>query len=89
MEPRRISDTDVRELKSEVEQHIVIESARDIQMAKQMQELREQVNVLTKDVKFLVDMWTQARGIITFVKWIAGIAGGLGATFLFIKDHIK
>jgi len=89
METRRHNDTEILELKSEMEQHIVITSIRDERMAQQINELKEQVNVLTQEVKLLVNMWTQAKGVITFIKWIAGIGGGLVATILFIKDHYK
>jgi len=89
MEDRRHNNTEIIELRSEIEQHITIEAMRDARMAQQLAELKEQVDILTAEVKLLVNMWTQARGVITFIKWVAGIGGGLGATILFIKDHVK
>lgn len=89
MESRRQSDIEFQELKSEIEQHVVLEAMRDEKIAQQMEDLKTQVDALTQEVKLLVNMWTQAKGVITFIKWVAGIGGGLAATLIFIKDHIK
>ena len=89
MGPKYQTESTVEELKAEIDQHIAVGIARDAGMARQMDELEEKVDILTKDVKSLLDMWVQARGIITFIKWMAGISGGVIAIVLFFKEHIK
>lgn len=51
--------------------------------------LEQQLENLTKTMNAFVEAWQQAKGVITFVKWLASIAGGLTAFILFIKDHWK
>ena len=52
-------------------------------------ELKEDMRLLRVDMKAFTDAWQQARGVITFVKWMVSIAGGLTAFLLFLKDHWK
>lgn len=72
-----------------VQNHVEEELVRDAARAAKMQALEDKVDTLSKDVRSLLEMWQQARGIITFVKWMAGISGGILAFIVFIKDHIK
>lgn len=51
--------------------------------------LEAQLSEITKTMNAFVEAWQQAKGVITFVKWLASIAGGLTAFVLFIKDHWK
>jgi len=55
----------------------------------QFQELKDDIREIKSELKLFTDAWQQARGVITFIKWFTGIAGGITAFFLFIKDHIK
>lgn len=55
----------------------------------QLKELREDIKSLQADMTAFTEAWQQAKGVIQFVKWLAGISGGLVAFVLFIKDHIK
>lgn len=74
---------------TELREHIGEEQIRDASMADKIQNLEDKVDKLSEDVKTLLEMWQQAKGIITFVKWMAGISGGIVAFIVFIKDHIK
>lgn len=53
------------------------------------EELRRDIRELKATVESLVNIWNQARGAISVIKWIAGISGSIGAFILFIKDHVK
>jgi hypothetical protein len=65
-----------------LQEHMSKEDAR----AKEMQ---EDIKQLREDMAAFTAAWNQAKGVITFVKWAASIAGGFGAFFLFIKDHLR
>ena len=82
-------DAETSLLKTEIEQHIEVETLRDADMIKQIATLQTQVNSLSADVKTLIDLWTQAKGVVNFVKWAAWIGGILVSAALFIKDHYK
>lgn len=53
------------------------------------EDLKQDIKELKEQVATLVDIWNQAKGVITFIKWVTSIAGGLTAFLLFIKEHIK
>jgi hypothetical protein len=89
MDHTRENDTQVAELKKEIVTHVHEEALRDNNMVKQIELLQEQVDLLSKEVKNLVDLWTQARGVLNFIQWAAGIGGIIAGVVLFIKDHIK
>jgi len=75
--------------KTELEQHIEMETLRDLSMGQQLETLQKQVNDMSADVKVLVDIWRQANGVLNFIKWLAGIGGIVAGVILFIKDHVK
>jgi len=79
----------IDELSKFLEDHVNEERVRDALMTAKMDEMAEQIKTLTTQVEMLVTSWNQAKGVITFVKWIAGISGSLVAFILFIKDHVK
>lgn len=56
---------------------------------KRFSELHQEIKDLRQDIKELTIAWQQAKGVVTFVKWIVSIAGGVTAFLLFIKDHLK
>ena len=64
------------------QQHTEDEIARYEDLKREIKELRE-------TVKSLVDIWNQTKGVVSFVKWILGISGSVGAFILFVKDHVK
>ena len=65
-----------------LKQHTEEEIARYEDLKREIQELRA-------TVESLVNIWSQARGAISVIKWIAGISGSVGAFILFVKDHVK
>ena len=65
-----------------LEKHMEDENRRFIEL---QQELKEMKN----DLRILTEAWQQAKGVVSFMKWIAGIGGSIGAWFLFFKDHWK
>ena len=71
-----------RHIDSILKKHIEDEDAKFYRLEKQLSEL-------TKTMNAFVEAWQQAKGVITFVKWLASIAGGLTAFVLFLKDHWK
>ena len=73
---------DNRNFNLALEQHTAEEIER-------YEELRRDIRELKATVESLVNIWNQARGAITIIKWIAAISGSLGAFILFIKDHVK
>jgi hypothetical protein len=54
-----------------------------------VEQLSEKVEALTKDVRALLDLWEQAKGVITFIKWSAYIGSSVGGFILFIKPYIS
>lgn len=52
-------------------------------------ELQQEIKEMRQDIKDLTSAWQQARGVVSFMKWVAGIGGSIGAWFLFFKDHWK
>jgi cellulose biosynthesis protein BcsQ len=85
----RQNDQEVQELNQKISEHILEGKLRDGVMLREMEELKEKVEALTKSVTALLDLWQQAKGIVTFMKWVSAIGGGVVAFFVFIKDHIK
>jgi len=63
-------------------QHMQDEDARFDGLLSEIKELKQ-------DIKDLTAAWQQAKGVISFIKWILGIAGGLTVFFTFMKDHWK
>jgi len=65
-----------------LEQHMHEEDARFDALSSEIKELRQ-------DIKDLTAAWQQAKGVLSFVKWILGIAGGLTVFLTYMKDHWK
>jgi len=62
--------------------HTKEEDAKFEQLFSDIKELRREMTAFT-------EAWQQARGAVTFIKWLISIIGGITAALLFIKDHIK
>lgn len=52
-------------------------------------DLKKDIADLKIAVESLIATWNQAKGVLSFLKWIVGGLGGLTAFILFIKDHFK
>jgi len=62
--------------------HIQEENAKFERLFADIKELRREMTAFT-------EAWQQAKGVVTFVKWVVSIAGGVTAFLFFIRDHIK
>ena len=79
----------INELSKFLEEHVDEERVRYALMSAKIEEMSKQIQTLTEQMESLVTSWNQAKGVISFMKWIAGIGGSIGAWFLFFKDHWK
>ena len=80
---RENGEFEVRRHMDEIlEKHMEEENHRFAELQKEVQDMRQ-------DIKDLTAAWQQARGIVSFMKWVAGIGGSIGAWFIFVKDHVK
>ena len=79
----------IDELSKFLEEHVDEERVRDALMAAKIDEMSIQIQTLTKQVESLITTWNQTKGVVSFVKWIVGISGSVGAFILFVKDHLK
>ena len=79
----------IDELGKFLEDHVDEERVRDVLMSAKIEEMSKQIQTLTEQMESLVTSWNQAKGVLSFVKWVVGISGSVGAFILFIKDHIK
>lgn len=78
------------EIKPEIKRHI--DTILELHMQEEdrrFDELLLDIRELKTQMQAFTEAWQQAKGVVTFVKWIISIAGGVTAFFLFIKDHIK
>ena len=53
------------------------------------EELKQDIRELKETVDNLVQVWSQAKGALSTVKWIIAVLGSIGTFILFIKDHVK
>ena len=79
----------IDELSKFLEEHVDEERVRDALMSAKIEEMSKQIQILTEQMESLVTSWNQAKGVLSFVKWVVGISGSVGAFILFIKDHVK
>jgi len=54
-------------------------------MSSEIQQLREEVAALRGDIQVLLDAWRTAKGVVTFVKWLGGVATAVTAMWTLIK----
>lgn len=70
-------------------EHVDEERVRDALMSAKIEEMAEQIKILSTQLESLISSWNQAKGALSFVKWAVGISGSVTAFLLFIKEHIK
>ena len=58
-------------------------------LSAQVKDLAIKVQNLSEEVQSLLDLWNQAKGVVTFVKWAAYISGCIGGFIIFIKPFLK
>lgn len=71
-----------RHIDDVLEAHMVEEDSR-------FNSLQQEIKDMRQDIKALTEAWNQAKGVVSFMKWLAGIGGSIVAWFLFFKDHLK
>lgn len=78
------------DIKLEVRRHIddVLERHREDE-DRRFVVLQQEIKEIRQDIKDLTSAWQQAKGVVSFMKWIAGIGGSIGAWFLFFREHWK
>lgn len=52
-------------------------------------EISEEIKEVKEQIQELLNLWEQAKGIVTFVKAASWIVSTLAAIWFFFKDHIK
>ena len=50
-------------------------------------ELQQELKEMKQDLRSLTEAWQQAKGVVSFVKWVAGIGGSVVAWFLLFKGR--
>lgn len=79
---RRIADVVLDELAREFREHI----------EKQEEEQREivaRLDALSGQICKLTELWQQARGVATFMRWLVGVVTAIAATWAWLSDHVK
>lgn len=71
-----------RHLDDILEDHMIEEDRR-------FNELQQEIRDMREDLRALTEAWQQAKGVVSFMKWVAGIGGGVLAWVVFFKDHWK
>lgn len=79
----------IDELSNFLGDHVDEERVRDALMSTKIDEMSEQIKTLTTQMESLITAWNQAKGVVSFIKWVVGISGSVAAFILFIKEHIK
>jgi hypothetical protein len=80
----------MEDIKPEIKRHI--DTILELHMQEEdrrFEELLVDIKELKVQMQAFTEAWQQAKGVVTFIKWIVSIASGVTAFFLFIKDHIK
>ena len=67
--------------------HIEGELVRDTQMADKINHLSAKIEELEQSINSLLNLWEQARGMLTLVKWCAAIAGFGISIITFFKSR--
>lgn len=71
-----------RHIDDVLEDHMIEENRR-------FSDLQQEIKELRRDIKDLTMAWQQAKGVVSFMKWVAGIGGSIGAWFIFFKEHFR
>ena len=57
-------------------------------LRKDLEMLQADMAEMKGDVKKLADAWATAENLVAFVKWVAGLAAGIGLLIAFFKGFI-
>jgi len=73
-------------------QFLILSNSNSLELGSALEILHElfaDIKELRNEMTAFTEAWQQAKGVVTFVKWVVSIAGGVTAFLLFIRDHIK
>lgn len=59
----------------------------DIQQ--ELEEVKKEVADLRTDVRELLNLWEQSRGILNFLKFIAAVGATIGGFIVFVKPYLR
>ena len=76
---------DLQSIDDKLTAHIEEELVRDTQMRERINTLSIKIEELEKSINSLLNLWEQARGMLTLVKWCAAIAGFGISIITFLK----
>ena len=80
-------EKELRELKQSLSMHIEEELVRDTKMESQISSLAMQVDNLNNSITSLLNLWEQARGMVTLIKWCSAIGGVILSLYTFLKGR--
>lgn len=69
-----------RHIDTILERHMEEEDRRFIELQQELKEMRN-------DLRTLTEAWQQARGVVSFMKWVAGIGGSIAAWFILFRGR--
>ena len=69
-----------RHIDSILKKHMEDEDRRFIELQQDLKDMRN-------DLRILTEAWQQARGVVSFMKWVAGIGGSIAAWFILFKGR--
>jgi hypothetical protein len=64
------------------------QAAKTARLEANVAHLTNEVSEMRGEIKGLVDAWTTATGIVSFVKWTSVIAGALGVMWATFKAKV-
>lgn len=85
MNPIQELKYEVDNLRQDLADHTSEWVARDAEITYKIERVSDKIEELNNTIKGLVSVWEQARGILTFVKWLVGISGSVVAVIAFFK----
>ena len=69
--------------------HLIEEERRLLILEQNIMQLTKKVESLETSVSGLVEAWKTANGVVSFIKWVAGLATAVVAVIAFIKLGAK
>lgn len=63
----------------------------DVEIAllqKELIDLTEKVDTLSKDVAGLLEMWKTANGVVGFIKWLSGVIVAIGIIWAALRVKV-
>ena len=59
----------------------------DIQQ--ELEDVKREVSELRTDVRELLNLWEQSRGILNFLKFICALGAAIGGFIVFVKPYLR